>query len=79
MQRSVLLSLTLAVLLAQPSLAQDLREVSWAELVPAPVDYENPFDGLSGEQLDDLRRLVRLQSRVETSYFMQPALVEPYR
>jgi hypothetical protein len=66
MQRSVLLSLTLAVLLAQPSLAQDVREVSWAELAPAPVDYENPFDGLSGEQLDDLRRLVRLQSRIES-------------
>jgi hypothetical protein len=66
MQRSVLLSLILAVLLAQPSLAQDVREVSWAELAPAPVDYENPFDGLSGEQLDDLRRLVRLQSRIES-------------
>lgn len=66
MQRSVLLSLALAALLAQPSLAQDAREVSWAELAPAPVDYENPFDGLGGEQLDDLRRLVRLQSRIES-------------
>jgi hypothetical protein len=67
MQRTIpLLPFALALLLAHPALALDAREVSWAELAPAPVEYENPFDGLSGEQLDGLRRLVRLQSRVES-------------
>jgi hypothetical protein len=61
-----ILPLALALLLIQPALAHDAREVSWAELAPTPVDYENPFDGLTGEQLDDLRRLVRLQARVES-------------
>jgi hypothetical protein len=56
----------LALLLIQPALALDTRELSWAELAPAPVEYENPFDGLSGQELDGLRRLVRLQSRVES-------------
>jgi hypothetical protein len=67
MQRTApMLSLALALLITHPALARDAREVSWAELAPAPVEYENPFDGLSGEQLDGLRRLVRLQSRVES-------------
>jgi hypothetical protein len=61
-----MLSFALALLIAHPVLARDAREVSWAELAPGPVEYENPFDGLSGEQLDGLRGLVRLQSRVES-------------
>jgi hypothetical protein len=61
-----MLSFALALLIAHPVLARDAPEVSWAELAPGPVEYENPFDGLSGEQLDGLRRLVRLQSRVES-------------
>ncbi len=61
-----ILPLALALLLIQPALALDAREVSWAELAPAPVEYENPFDGLTSEELDGLRRLVRLQSRVES-------------
>ena len=60
------LSFALALLLAQPALARDAREVSWAELAPAPVAYQNPFEALTTEQSDGLRRLVRLQSRVES-------------
>ena len=56
-------ALSISLSMAHPALARDARALSWAELVPAPVAYENPFDGLTGEQLDDLRRLVRLQSR----------------
>ena len=55
----------LGLSLATPGLASDARKVSWSELAPARVEYENPFEALSGEQIDALRRLVRLKSRVE--------------
>ncbi len=74
-----LLPLAVALLLAHPALALDAREVSWAELAPAPVEYENPFDGLTGEQLDDLRRLVRLESRVAPGDAGAAADVSPLR
>jgi hypothetical protein len=73
------LLLALGSLLTPPLLASDARQLSWSELAPTPVEYENPFEALSGEQLDALRRLVRLKSRVEASYVMQPTVVEPYR
>jgi hypothetical protein len=67
MRRTVpFVSLALALVVAHPVLARDAREVSWAELAPAAVDYENPFEGLGGDQLDGLRRLLRLQPRVES-------------
>ena len=57
-----MLPLALALLLAHPAFALDARAGSWAELAPTPVQYENPFDALTAEQMDGLRRLVRLQS-----------------
>jgi hypothetical protein len=63
---ALLLPFALALLLAHPAFALDAREVSWAELAPAPVAYQNPFEALTTEQSDGLRRVVRLQSRVES-------------
>jgi hypothetical protein len=59
--------LALGLSLTYSVLASDAREVSWSELAPAPVQYENPFEALSGAEIDGLRRLVRLQSRVEAA------------
>jgi len=53
------------LLLTSPLLALDPRKVSWAELAPAAVEYENPFEALSADRIESLRRLVRLESRVE--------------
>ena len=46
------LLLALGSLLTPPLLASDARELSWSELAPARVEYENPFEALSGEQID---------------------------
>ncbi|MFM1817101.1 MAG: hypothetical protein RLZ98_3796 [Pseudomonadota bacterium] len=59
------LLLALALCLATPILAADARELSWSELTPTPVEYDNPFEALPAEQMDGLRRLVRLKTRVE--------------
>jgi len=59
------LLLALGLCLATPIFASDAREVSWAELAPAPVEYDNPFATLPSKQMDGLRRLVRLKARVE--------------
>ena len=60
-----LLMPVLAFFVAPLILASDARELSWAELVPAPVAYENPFEALTADQMDGLRRLVRLKSRID--------------
>jgi hypothetical protein len=59
------LPLVAVLFLATPVLASDARELSWSDLVPAPVEHENPFETLTSDQIDGLRRLVRLKSRVE--------------
>jgi hypothetical protein len=65
MHRTTLfLLLVVAVCLASPVRALDAPAISWAELAPPPVEYENPFNELTAEQMDGLRRLVRLQSQV---------------
>jgi hypothetical protein len=70
------LSFALALLLAQPALARDAREVSWAELAPALVWVKGRMEAQRAVQG---ARCVDGDASVETSYFMQPALVEPYR
>jgi hypothetical protein len=66
MNRTALfLLLVVAVCLASPVRALDAREVSWADLAPAAVEYENPFDALTADHMDGLRRLVRLESGAE--------------
>ena len=58
MQRTaLLLPFSLALLLAHPAFALDAREVSWAELAPAPVAYQNPFEALTTEQSDGLAQI----------------------
>lgn len=57
--------LALELCLANPILASEAREVSWSELAPALVNDENTFEALNGPQVDGLRRLVRLESRVQ--------------
>lgn len=41
--------------------ASESRQIGWDDLAPQPVADENPFDGLSSEQLDGLRKLLRFQ------------------
>ena len=60
-----MLLFALVLCLATPILASDARELSWSELAPAPIAYENPFEALTTEQTDGLRRLVRLKDGVE--------------
>ena len=47
--------------LAVPALASEPRVVGWDDLAPEPVEYDNPFSGLSPEQLRALRKLLRFQ------------------
>lgn len=44
-----------------PGLALEPKVIGWDDLVPEPVAYENPFEGLSPEQLSSLRKLLRFQ------------------
>jgi len=41
--------------------AAEPQHVTWAELAPPPVKYENPFKALSSEQMDGLRQLLILR------------------
>lgn len=46
---------------ALPGLASEPKVIGWNDLAPEPVTYENPFEGLSPEQLTSLRKLLRYQ------------------
>jgi hypothetical protein len=43
--------------------AAEAQPVSWADLAPAQVEYDNPFTELSMDNVDGLRRLLQLRSR----------------
>ena len=47
--------------LAVPVFASEPRVVGWDDLAPEPVEYDNPFEQLTPEQLDGLRKLLRLR------------------
>jgi len=42
-----------------------MLEISWDDLRPAAIDYENPFEDLTADQIDSLRQLLRLQPLVD--------------
>jgi hypothetical protein len=47
--------------LAVPAFASEPRAIGWDDLAPAQVEYDNPFDELTPEQMQGLRKLLRFQ------------------
>ena len=58
----LLFSLTFVPAFAQ---ASDPQDVSWDALVPPPVALENPFEDLTSDQMDALRKILRFESRAD--------------
>ncbi|MDF2231668.1 DUF3299 domain-containing protein [Albimonas sp. CAU 1670] len=61
----ILRLLTMLACLAPPTLAQasEPRDISWDMLAPPAATIKNPFAALADEQLDALRRILRLEAR----------------
>ncbi|MCE8531574.1 DUF3299 domain-containing protein [Ruegeria pomeroyi] len=47
--------------------ASDPREISWDTLSPPAAVIENPFENLTGDQMDSLRQILRFEARAERS------------
>ncbi len=63
--------LVLILSLALPpglALASDPKGISWHMLSPPAAVIENPFENLSAEQMDALRKILRFEARAEQSY-----------
>lgn len=56
-----LLTICLFVAIATTAPANDVRELTWTDLVPATAGFDDPFLALSDEQLRDLSLVARLQ------------------
>ena len=56
-------------LAVSPGLARatEPQEISWATLAPPTTVIENPFENLSDDQMNSLRRILRLEARAERS------------
>ncbi|MCE8519002.1 DUF3299 domain-containing protein [Ruegeria pomeroyi] len=56
-------------LAVSPGLARatEPQEISWATLAPPATVIENPFENLTDDQMDSLRRILRLEAGVERS------------
>ena len=57
-------------LIVPPGLAQaaDPQDVSWHMLAPPAAVIENPFENLTDDQMDTLRRILRFEALAEQSY-----------
>lgn len=60
--RHLLVILMLLALPGGPANAADLRTVTWEELRPPQPDYEDPFKNMPYAQLQDLARILSLES-----------------
>ena len=56
-----LVSLLLVITFLTAPLQAEPVPMTWDKLAPAQVEIVNPFDSLTGEQLDALRKIVRLE------------------
>ncbi|WP_234221936.1 DUF3299 domain-containing protein [Ruegeria pomeroyi] len=56
-------------LAVSPGLARatEPQEISWATLAPPTTVIENPFENLTDEQMDSLRRILRFEAGAERS------------
>lgn len=63
--RSILLLFAFSILSTEP-LAAEPKLMDWSELAPQVAKIENPFEGLTAEQLSTLRRIFRLETRMVT-------------
>ena len=55
--------LLMLALIAWPTHADTVRELSWDDLVPETADFDDPFEKLTEEQLYDLGFVVRTWER----------------
>ena len=73
--RSVLVITALTTLLSAYVTAEDVREVTWDDLVPAELDFDDPFEKLYEDQLYNLALIARYREQTadkdETPDFTQ--------
>ena len=62
-----LMALLLIVLLIAPTFAAQVRELDWADLIKK-VEFEDPFEALTPEQLGDLSVVARLRQLQATGH-----------
>lgn len=61
-----LLMTALLMLSAVHANAEDAREVTWDDLVPAELDFDDPFEKLSDDQLYNLALIARYREQQES-------------
>ena len=59
--------------------ASDPQDVSWDALAPPPVALENPFEDLTSDQMNALRKILRFESRADQSTSEARAEVDALR
>ncbi len=56
-----ILAIALAMAVAPPLLAADLRDIGWEDLLPEERPYHDPFAEMEFEQINDLSKLYRIE------------------
>lgn len=51
--------------------ASDPQDVSWEALAPPPVAVENPFEELTEQQMDALRKILRVETRADQNFSIE--------
>jgi hypothetical protein len=64
----LLFSLAFVSTLAQ---ASDPQDVSWEALAPPPVAVENPFEELTEDQMNALRKILRVEARADQNFSIE--------
>ncbi|UCB55828.1 MAG: DUF3299 domain-containing protein [Thiotrichales bacterium] len=64
--RLIMLTAALMLLFGMQANAEDVREVTWDDLVPAELDFDDPFEKLTEDQLYNLALIARYREQKES-------------